>query len=188
MTREEKIAAGVAVGLFTIPILAKYLSPKFQSDYYTIRDVQNSPTANANQIYNVAPASVIRNAQRFHDTFLVPLINYLGWRPAIGSWYRSQALNNHLYEVEEDEPDKYSEHVEGYTADLDDPTRNGDIVRAIIELDLPFNQLILEKGTLQNPKWVHVSSKPTGNARQILFYNGSEYEELTLNELINALY
>lgn len=188
MTKEEKIAAGVSVALFTIPLAAKFLNPKFYSEYYTIRDVQNSPTANANQIYNVAPAKVRRNAQRFHNDFLVPLIAHIGFRPNIGSWYRSQELNNFLYEIPPDEPDKYSEHVEGYTADLDHPTRNADIVRGIIELDLPFNQLILEKGTLTNPQWVHVSSKPSGNAREILFYNGSNYIPKTLQDLINAFY
>jgi len=186
MTKEDKIYNLVSAGLFLIPIAFKYYNPPFISNYYNKRDLQNSPTANANQIYNVAPASVIRQANRFNRDFLEPLINYIGFRPSVGSWYRSQELNNYLYHIEPNEPDKYTEHMEGYTVDLYH-SRIRDVVRGILELDLPFNQLILEEGTPYSPDWIHVSSKPANNAMEILVFDGSNYSRLSMADLV-ALY
>lgn len=46
----------------------------------------------------------------------------------------------------------------------------------IVAMGLPFDQLILEKGTPTAPQWIHVSHKWNGtNRKQRLYYNGKTY-------------
>lgn len=61
-----------------------------------------------------------------------------------------------------------SQHLTGQAADLICPGKgNAYLFNKIIELKLPFDQLIWEYGTDKEPDWVHVSFGPR-NRRQIL--------------------
>lgn len=45
----------------------------------------------------------------------------------------------------------------------------------IVNNKLPFDQIILEKGTKTNPQWIHVSYDESRSRRQKLYYNGKSY-------------
>jgi len=60
-----------------------------------------------------------------------------------------------------------SQHVKGEAMDIKKPGRNKSLFE-IIRNQLPFDQLIWEFGTDEEPAWVHVSYKAAGNRKQVL--------------------
>lgn len=65
-----------------------------------------------------------------------------------------------------------SQHVRGEAVDLD-YFRNGvqdnmAIVNTVIEKDIPFDQMILEFGSENNPDWIHISYSEGKNRGEIL--------------------
>jgi len=134
------------------------------SKYYGIAELEHSNTAKEENINNVANSKVIANASLLAKTILDPLTDYLGYRPWHdgNSWYRSPELNARIG------GSKYSDHMTGRAIDLDTLTGNNpDIVRAILQLGLPFDQMILEYGDLEDPTHVHISLRSEGNRREI---------------------
>jgi len=196
MKRQDKEAAIFAAAIFGAGLLTRYLYNKYPSfkegyisEFYTIEDVEFSNTANAQGIDNKAPAEVLASAAEYARVILDPLTRYLGFRvkQPSNSWYRVGELTNYLYTGDMGGY-QYSDHEKGSTADLDTPGNefNHDIVEAMLILNLPFKQMILERGSLDTPQWVHVAYDPDNNKREILFYNGLNYSTIDVNDLLAA--
>jgi len=147
------------------------LIPKFKGGkYFTKDDLFGSGTANEFDINNRPPAHAIKTANLFIRDFLEPLINILGYVPykKDNSWYRSDQLTYAIY-YDNPNGEKSSKHNEGGTMDMDSPgnVNNHEIAYTILKHDFPFNQLILEEGTIENPGWIHLSWLPGENKRQV---------------------
>lgn len=115
----------------------------------SLRGIDNSPTPNA-----------LANLRTLAQQILQPARDALG-ALTISSGYRSPALNQVVGGVPN------SDHTLGYAADV--VPVNGD-TRQLAEWvvrNVPFDQVILEYGTLQRPAWIHVSANPR-NRRQVL--------------------
>jgi len=98
------------------------------------------------------------------ENIFEPIRNHFGLPIYISSGYRSQALNAFI-------PNSAlnSQHSKGQAIDIDmDGTniKNSEIF--MYAKTLPFDQLIWEFGTKDNPDWVHISYS-TLHRRQILY-------------------
>ncbi len=93
----------------------------------------------------------------------------------ISSFFRSVKLNKALKGA------KNSQHVKGEAMDIDADMlggcTNAEIFKFIKD-NLVYDQLIWEKGTDENPAWVHVSYKETGNRKQTLRYKDGNYYKI----------
>ncbi|GAB4374327.1 MAG: hypothetical protein Kow00121_18620 [Elainellaceae cyanobacterium] len=127
---------------------------------FTLQDLTRSVTASLQGIDNTPPPSAIANLKTLVQQILQPAQDALG-PLAISSGYRSSALNQAVGGVPN------SDHTTGYAADVI-PT-DGDTRRFAewVVRNVPFDQVILEYGTLQRPDWIHVSASPL-NRRQVL--------------------
>ena len=122
-----------------------------------LSDLTRSARAVQLKIPNVpADASHLDALQALAQHILQPLNDHFKTRLFISSGYRSPALN-----AATPGSSKTSQHMRGEAADLDqDSQGNGVTNRQVFEYirdHLPFDQLIWEHGTDENPAWVHVS-------------------------------
>lgn len=118
--------------------------------YFTIRELCASQKARAYGINNhTISATVADNLVRLVDNVLDPLRKAYGKPIKVSSGYRCTKLNTLVGGVTN------SDHLLGMAADLDlgSKEENKKVFRLIMELDLPFKQLINE----HNYDWVHVS-------------------------------
>ena len=128
------------------------------SEHFTLEEFVRSRKAQARGIKNEPPAEAVR----------------LAWGQPIfvTSGYRSPALNRAVGGAHN------SQHCLGQAADIeaDLSLLNYDLGRLIIELNLPFDQLIFEdcyvEYVAERPqhccRWIHVSYGPR-NRRQIIY-------------------
>ena len=121
---------------------------------FTLAELTASETAERNGLDNTPDATALANLQRLAE-FLETVKTALGGKPVmINSAYRGPAVNAHVG------GSKSSQHMVGCAADLRIPGMNPDqVCRAIIEADLPFDQLIRE---FYDPAkaaggWTHIS-------------------------------
>ena len=132
----------------------------------TLAEVTISESAKRNGIYNNPTEAhkealkliAIKIFQPLREHFNVPIF--------ISSGYRSEALNKLIG------GSKTSQHSKGEALDIDmdgraDGVSNKDIFNYIKEC-LPFDQLIWEFGTEENPDWVHVSYSATRQRNEVL--------------------
>lgn len=137
--------------------------------HFSYREFEKSETADRLDICNVIVDVRVRNAIRaLVLNVLEPLRLELGMPVHISSGYRCPELNREVGGT----PD--SQHVRGEAADIyvtfpDDGTRMAPlkVARAIVKLNLPYDQLILY------PTFVHVSHKLSGAQRHRILYNKS---------------
>jgi hypothetical protein len=122
--------------------------------HFTLAELTASETAERNGLDNTPDATALANLQRLAE-FLETIKTALGGKPVmINSAYRGPAVNAHVG------GSKSSQHMVGCAADIRIPGMNPDqVCRAIIEADLPFDQLIRE---FYDPAkaaggWTHVS-------------------------------
>ncbi len=105
---------------------------------------------------NSPPQEVVDSLRALTINILQPLRDALGYPISVTSGYRCLRLNTEIKGA------KNSQHIFGQAADIIDH-KNGNeyLFNKIIELKLPFDQLINEF----NYQWVHVSYKaaPRGN-------------------------
>lgn len=149
--------------------------------YFTIKEMCASSTATQYGISNNPDQTAINNLTALVENVLDPLREAMGCPIKISSGYRCKALNTKVG------GSKTSQHMTGQAADIQctkkvngktviDYQKNRKLYDTILALGLPFDQIILEKGTMTEPVWIHVSFKRTGtNRRQKLYYNGKYY-------------
>jgi zinc D-Ala-D-Ala carboxypeptidase len=97
--------------------------------------------------YNPPPA-VVNNLRLLAVNVLQPLRNAVGYAVHVNSGYRCLRVNTSVGGAPS------SQHLTGHAADIQDLTNGNEfLLKKIVELKLPFDQVINEFGY----KWVHVS-------------------------------
>lgn len=129
--------------------------------YFTITELTKSATATRNNIDNSPTKQVEESLVKLVDNILDPLRKAYGKAIIVSSGYRCAKLNKLVG------GSSTSQHVKGEAVDIrtvhDTPKENKKLYDLIIQLNLPFDQLINE----YNYDWVHVSFGPK-NRRQKL--------------------
>lgn len=128
--------------------------------YFSFQEMERSETAVRHAIDNAIPANLKANVARLVDNVLDPLREAWGRPLTVTSGYRCPALNRAVG------GSATSHHLKGMAADISTGNKvdNRRLFQLIIDLKLPFTQLIDEK----NFSWVHVSYDPANVKRQIL--------------------
>ena len=129
--------------------------------HFTIEELSRSDKAKRMGMSNVPPKEQEENLVALVDSVLDPLREAYGNPIYVNSGYRSPGLNELIKGT------KNSQHTKGEAADITtgSTTDNEKLFNMIIELQLPFDQLINEN----NFSWLHVSHKSKGrNRKQIL--------------------
>lgn len=139
-------------------------SARLPMKYFTIGEFTRSDTADRYGINNRLPSlKESENIYNLVKNVLDPLREAYGKPIRISSGYRCPKLNAIIPGAS-----PTSDHMTGCAADLQSiPADIGEhkkLFRLIQELQLPFDQLIDEKGM----RWVHVSFRSTGNRGQVL--------------------
>ncbi|TGK25379.1 D-Ala-D-Ala carboxypeptidase family metallohydrolase [Leptospira stimsonii] len=105
---------------------------------------------------NIPDEKSTESLKRLCETILEPLQESVGLPISVSSGYRSPEVNRKV------KGSPTSQHMKGEAADFGiEGMSKTDICKKIIELDLPFHQLINE-GTVSGATWVHVSIAPKG--------------------------
>ena len=141
------------------------------SKNFTLAELTKSNTATRLGISNVPDKEGIHKLRLLATELLQPLRNAVG-PLRVTSGYRSESLNAAIGGSNK------SQHTKCEAVDLQFVKRgsmdNMRIFNAIINRALEFDQIILEFGGAtaekdsNNPDWIHISWKVTGNRRQIL--------------------
>lgn len=129
--------------------------------FFTIKELTKSDTAIRKGIKNIPNKQEEQNLIALVDNILDPLREAYKNPIIVTSGFRCEELNRLVG------GSKTSHHRTGQAADIrtiaDTPEENKKLYDLIIELDLPFDQLIDE----YNFDWVHVSYTPK-NRKQVL--------------------
>lgn len=138
---------------------------------FTLQEMEFSSTATRLEIPNKANKQIIQNLYFLCKDVLQPLRNAIGKPIKVTSGYRSAELNR----VINNGSTKVSDHMHGFAADIqliyDNNIHNDLLFNTILDLDLPFKQLIWEFGDRYpngSPAWIHVSHSRTNVKKQIL--------------------
>lgn len=146
--------------------------------YFTIGELTSSTTARRYNIKNVPGIVELNNLTSLVEHLLDPLRELLGKPINVSSGYRCKALNSKVG------GSKTSQHMKGQAADIYlKGLSNIVIAKVLVASGLEWDQCIIEKGTLQNPQWIHLSYKTSGNRNQILYYNGRSYVNVTKEQI-----
>ena len=120
--------------------------------YFTIKELSRSATADKMHIDNTPDATAVRNLTLLVDNILDPLREKFGKPIYVNRGYSNPYVNKAVGGADD------SQHQYGEAADItaQNPSDNAELFR-IIEEELPFDQLIWEKGNDKFPAWIHVS-------------------------------
>jgi len=132
------------------------------SKNFSLNEFTKSVSAIRNGIDNSPTPEHIRSIQLLVKYVLQPLREALGSPIRITSGYRSEALNKLI------KGSKRSQHCKGQAADIQfkvDGVMNNKIIwNKIIELGLPFDQMINEF----EYSWIHISYNEEHNRKSLL--------------------
>lgn len=154
--------------------------------YFSIKELCASQTATRLKIDNTPSNNVVYNLIKLIDVILDPLREEYGKPITVSSGYRSEKLNKAVG------GSSTSQHRcldRAAAADILVREKDGSVnytetrklFDIIIKNKLPFDQIILEKGTLEKPMWVHVSYDETRNRREVLYTkDGKTYQRLKI--------
>ena len=128
--------------------------------YFTIAELCASSTATAKGIDNTPTPGITQNLERLVANVLDPQREAWGKPIVVTSGYRCPELNKAVGGA------KNSHHMQGMAADISTGNKvdNRRLFQKILELGLPFTQLIDEKGF----SWIHVSYDTSNLKRQVL--------------------
>ena len=103
--------------------------------------------------------NIVKRLESLAVNILQPLRDAIKTPVHVNSGFRCERVNTSIGGATK------SQHLSGQAADIED-FKNGNefLLRKIVEMKLPFDQLINEF----NYQWVHVSFDPKRNRRQIL--------------------
>ncbi len=137
------------------------LSKNFQLSEFT-----SSQTAERNGLVNDPGPAEMANLQALVDNVLQPLRDAMEDVIIINSGYRSPAVNALAGGA------RNSQHMTGQAADIEIlAIDNKELAQYIIDLGLPFDQLILEyydSNRGPNTGWIHVSYDANGGRKEVL--------------------
>lgn len=129
--------------------------------YFTFQEFERSDTAYRHAIDNtIKDENIKRNIATLVDVVLDPLREAWGAPLVVTSGYRCEELNKRVSGAPR------SHHRLGMAADITagSPVDNRRLFQMVLDLRLPFTQLIDEK----NFSWLHISYDPANVKRQIL--------------------
>ena len=128
--------------------------------YFTIDELSRSATATARGIDNTPPSVAAEALRALTDNVLDPLRQAWGRPLTVTSGYRCPALNAAVGGA------RNSHHKRGMAADITTGNRtdNRRLFQLVLDLGLPFTQLIDERGFT----WVHISYDPADLRHQVL--------------------
>ena len=132
------------------------------SKHITLKEATYSATGEAKKIDNSPTAEHLASMKLLAEKVFEPVREWYGKPIKINSFYRSKALNLAI-----PGSSLTSQHSKGEAMDMDTASDNKKIFE-YIKNNLDFDQMIWEFGTTENPDWVHVSYKASGNRKQIL--------------------
>jgi hypothetical protein len=143
------------------------------SKNFSWREVTRSGTCERAGIDNIPGPMEKAALQATIINVMQPLRNAMGRPIRVTSGYRSLACNTKIGGATN------SQHMRGQAIDFQDPAGNLAQMFYYIKDNLPFDQLIWEKGDTNQPLWIHVSYKSDGSNRgKVLKYQvppGSGY-------------
>ena len=111
-------------------------------------------------INNQLTSEALANIEFLVKNLLQPLRNAFGKPIKITSGYRSVEVNKAVG------GSKTSQHTKGEAVDM--VSNDNKHLFELIKNNFNFDQLIWEYGTDEQPAWVHVSLKKTGNRKQVM--------------------
>jgi zinc D-Ala-D-Ala carboxypeptidase len=128
------------------------------SKHVTKAEFENSDTATRHGINNEMSPSQIESAKLLCENVFEPLRLYLNIPIKISSGFRSVQLNKMI------KGSLTSQHTKGEAMDIKIDAKGFYFIKDKLE----FDQLIWEFGNDEQPSWVHVSYKKSGNRKQVL--------------------
>lgn len=141
--------------------------------YFSVSELVKSATADRLKINNTPTPAIEMNIKYLIEAVLDPLREAYGRPVYVSSGYRCDALNKAVGGA------KNSQHKTGLAADIYVKGETNAVLYNLLKRgNIAFDQLILEKGTVRNPQWVHVSINRLNNRREILYYNGKTYTRI----------
>jgi len=208
MTDSMKYILASAAGLTLIILLTRWkkgtgrrlsnYGPGMLSGLFVDSQFFKSNVATQNGIteqFDMPAKSIYDNGRGLAQFILDPLqIRLFPAAITINSWYRSPELNQFLVDSPLYNAVPNSTHLTGGTIDVafwrPDPVytseitkQNNLIVAAVLEMNLPFDRMLLEGGTLERPAWIQLEYSPNQTRRQILVLpNGLTGYEISINE------
>jgi hypothetical protein len=161
------------------------IADKHITENFTLMQLLHSDTATRNHIEEQFNPSneIVENLTGLAVNILQPLRNKIGKDFFITCAYRCAKVNASVGGA------ATSQHLTGEAADCVFNDGNAKLAKAVLDAELPFDQMILEGGTLQKPNWVHISYSPK-NRRQILradFTTGKAVYTTLTKEQIHSL-
>lgn len=128
--------------------------------YFSFAEFERSETASLRGIDNRLPDEYKDNVAALVDNVLDPLREAWGRPLVVTSGYRCLELNKAVG------GSASSQHMCGMAADIStgDKASNRKLFQLVLSLELPFTQLIDEKGF----SWVHISFDASNLKRQVL--------------------
>ncbi|AEV31382.1 Peptidase M15 [Owenweeksia hongkongensis DSM 17368] len=131
----------------------------------SLLEVTKSQTAVRHSIDNTPNAQQLENLKRVAENIFQPIREHFNTPIFISSGFRCEDLNTRIG------GSRTSSHCKGEALDIDMDGRGTITNRQVfdyVRANLQFDQLIYEFGDDQNPGWVHISYKKTGNRNQVL--------------------
>lgn len=130
---------------------------------------------------------IINNLRELAVRTLQPLHDYLMHEWFITCAYRCPRTNTAVGGA------NTSQHLLGQASDnvltINGRNENLLLAQAVLKSGVPFDQLLIEGGTLLLPSWIHLSNSPR-NRRQVLYADFSSgkavYSSLTPAQVLNA--
>lgn len=141
--------------------------------HFTINELCKSATATKLGINNTPPAHIVMNLKFLVELLLDPLREAYGKPIYVNCGYRCPELNAVIG------GSRSSQHLSGLAVDIHVKGESNAVLYELVKNhNLPFDQLILERGTIKNPQWVHLSISRNNNRREVLYFNGKTYTKL----------
>lgn len=141
------------------------------SKNFTLEELTKSEYAIRNNIkeQNNPTSDIIGNLKKLCINTLQPLRDKIGSSIKVTCGYRCKRVNEGVGGA------KSSQHLEGKAADIEYYIGNLEcnliLTKIILQNNIPFDQMILEFGTKQNPAWIHISYNEGKNRGEILEAN-----------------
>ena len=143
------------------------------SKNFTLAEFTNSDTAKRENYFEqyTPDEKVIENLSYGAEKIAEPIRNIFGsFSPTVA--YRCERLNTKL------KGSKSSMHNTGEAFDetfmLNGSNISNKVFFWLLKSNLPFTELIWEKGDSNNPNWLHIGWKKQAN-KEILVFNGKSY-------------
>ena len=141
------------------------------SAHFTLAEMTRSEAATRKGVANTPPPDAIENLRALCNKVLQPLRDEMARPMRINSAYRGPEANAAVG------GSKSSQHMSGEAADIEfDGFDNKLLAKKIVDMKLPFDQIILEfyRPGEPNSGWIHVSHKRGGPQRGQLLRAVSE--------------